>query len=237
MCGRRRTHRMTPRLRKKYNMTTLQAALAPVLMAPRIATGITGLDEILCGGLTKHRVYLVEGTPGTGKTTVALQFLLEGLRQGESGLYITLSETREELRAVAASHGWSLDGLTIFELSAETSHASMQSIFNSAEIELGETINDVMRCVEDVKPMRLAFDSLSELRLLAQSSLLYRRQILVLKQFFSPRTAPCCFLMTRAPVPVISSCTAFRMASSVWSRLRRNSAANGAASTSSRCGA
>ncbi|GAC1424704.1 MAG: ATPase domain-containing protein [Burkholderiaceae bacterium] len=153
----------------------------------RISTGIRGLDNILCGGLTKNRVYLVEGTPGTGKTTVALQFLLTGLERGETGLYIALSETAEELRAVAESHGWSLDGISIFELgdAAGPAAAQKQSIFSSAEIELGETTNGVMRRVEELKPTRVAFDSLSEMRLLAQNSLLYRRQILALKHFFS----------------------------------------------------
>lgn len=155
----------------------------------RISTGIAGLDDILCGGLTAQRVYLVEGTPGTGKTTLGLQFLLNGLANGESGLYITLSETADELDAVAESHGWSLDGLSIFELASETAldPASQQSVFHPSELELAETTTSVMEQVDAVKPMRIVFDSLSEMRLLAQNGLRYRRQILALKQFFASR--------------------------------------------------
>jgi circadian clock protein KaiC len=122
----------------------------------RAAIGIAGLDDILGGGLTPHRVYLVEGTPGTGKTTLSLQFLLEGQRRGDAGLYITLSETAEELRAVAATHGWSLDGLSLFELVNETDldPASEQSILHPSEVELGETTREVMKRVEELRPSR-----------------------------------------------------------------------------------
>ncbi len=155
----------------------------------RISMGIPGLDNILDGGLTSGRVYLIEGNPGTGKTTLSLQFLLEGLRKGEPGLYITLSETEEELRAVAATHNWSLDKLSLYELVNELGidPDSEQSVLHPSEVELGETTRDVMRRVEEVRPLRVVFDSLSELRLLAQSPLRYRRQILALKQFFSTR--------------------------------------------------
>jgi circadian clock protein KaiC len=155
----------------------------------RVSTGIDGLDHILAGGLTPDRLYLVEGTPGTGKTTLSLQFLLAGIAAGESGLYITLSETAEELRAVAATHGWSLDALSIFELVGEDGldPESEQSILHPSEVELGETTKGVMRKVEEMRPRRVVFDSLSELRLLAQNPLRYRRQILALKQFFSSR--------------------------------------------------
>src|SRR4051812_33267952 len=139
----------------------------------RISTGVAGLDEVLCGGLTPDRLYLLEGAPGAGKTTLALQFLLDGAAQGENGLYVTLSETAEELRATASSLGWSLDPLPIFELVDEMGRApdGEQSILPPSEIELGETVNDVIAKVDALRPTRLVFDSLSELRLLAQNPL------------------------------------------------------------------
>ncbi|GGZ06183.1 circadian clock protein KaiC [Pseudoduganella plicata] len=152
-------------------------------------TGVPGLDEILCGGLTAERVYLIEGSPGTGKTTLGLQFLLDGIARGDSGMYITLSETADELDAVAHSHGWSIDGIHVFELANDGAldPAVMQSVLHSAEVELGETTRGVMEQVSAVKPARVVFDSLSELRLLAQNPLRYRHQILALKQFFAAR--------------------------------------------------
>ena len=155
----------------------------------RISTGITGLDDILGGGLTPQRVYLVEGSPGAGKTTLGLQFLLDGAARGEAGLYITLSETTDELTAVAASHGWSIEALSVFELAGETALDidAQQSVFHPSEVELGETTRNVMSKVDEVKPVRVVFDSLSEMRLLAQNPLRYRRQILALKQFFTTR--------------------------------------------------
>jgi circadian clock protein KaiC len=156
----------------------------------RMATGNEGLDQILEGGFPANRVYLVEGDPGTGKTTLALQFLLEGARRGEPVLYVTLSETREELTAVAGSHGWSLDGVNIHELapSEESLKAETQyTIFYPSEVELGDTTNAVIEEVERIQPRRVVFDSLSEMRLLARDPLRYRRQILALKQFFAGR--------------------------------------------------
>jgi len=152
-----------------------------------ISMGIAGLNDVLRGGLTANRVYLVEGSPGSGKTTLALQYLLEGARLGQSGLYITLSETTSELKAVAASHGWSLDALHIHELVSEEGLApdSEQSIFHPSEVELGETVNQVIEKVRVLNPVRIVFDSLSEMRLLAQNALKYRRQVLALKQHFS----------------------------------------------------
>jgi circadian clock protein KaiC len=166
----------------------------------RMSTGIPGLDNILGGGLTPQRVYLVEGTPGTGKTTVGLQYLLDGVRLGERGLYITLSETKDELEAVAASHGWSTAGFAIVELASDTEldANSQQSIFHSSEVELGETARNVMARVDELKPARVVFDSLSELRLLAQNPLRYRRQILALKQFFSTRACTVLLLDDRS---------------------------------------
>lgn len=156
---------------------------------PPARTGIANLDDVLGGGFTPHRLYLIEGTPGAGKTTLSLQFLLEGLRQGERGLYITLSETPEELRASAA-HGWSLAGLELFELPVADDLRSLDSqslMFHASEVELGETMGTLFAAVERVAPTRVVIDSLSELRLLAQSPLRYRRQILALKQFFAER--------------------------------------------------
>jgi circadian clock protein KaiC len=149
--------------------------------------GISGLDDVLNGGLTPNRIYLVEGNPGSGKTTLALQFLLEGARLGQTGLYITLSETTAELNAVAASHGWSLDALHIHELVNEAGldPDTEQSIFHSSEVELGETVTDVINKVVALAPQRVVFDSLSEMRLLSQNALKYRRQVLALKHHFT----------------------------------------------------
>jgi len=149
----------------------------------RVLTGILGIDAILGGGLPRDRLYLVEGTPGTGKTTLALQFLLEGRRIGELGMYVTLSETADELRSSAASHGWSLDGISVVELVPETGLESdqEQTLLHPAEFELGETTGRIFQRLEQEQPARLVVDSLSELRLLAQTALRYRRQILSLK--------------------------------------------------------
>ncbi|RNF28878.1 circadian clock protein KaiC [Massilia aurea] len=158
-------------------------------MNDRTSTGIPGLDDILGGGLTPKRLYLVEGSPGAGKTTLGLQFLLDGVARGESGMYITLSETTDELLAVGRSHGWDLGALAIVELAGDDDldPDSQQSVFHPSEIELGETTRKVMDQVDALRPLRIVFDSLSEVRLLAQNPLRYRRQILALKQFFSAR--------------------------------------------------
>lgn len=154
----------------------------------RISTGNNGLDTVLRGGLPANRLYLVEGMPGSGKTTLSLQFLLDGLNAGEPVLYITLSETSEELEVVARSHGWSLEGVNLFELASAEDVLGVsrdQSILHSWEMELGGTIQLIRDQVERIKPKRVVFDSLSELRLLAQDPLRYRRQLLFLKQFFA----------------------------------------------------
>jgi circadian clock protein KaiC len=156
----------------------------------RSKTGIPGLDYILHGGLIADRLYLLDGHPGAGKTTAALQFLLEGIRAGEKCMYITLSETKEELAAGAQSHGWNIQGIEIIELIAEAADLDGEAeltMLHPSEVELTQTTRSVIEAVERVNPERLVFDSLSEMRLLAQNSLRYRRQILSLKQFFVGR--------------------------------------------------
>ncbi len=159
------------------------------LIAGKAKSGIWGLDEILSGGFSRHHVFLVEGAPGTGKTTIALQFLMEGARAGEKCLYITLSETEAELRDGAASHGWTLDdSIEVFELLPPESlldSDQQQSLLYSSDLELGETTRQIFQAVEKARPRRVVLDSLSEIRLLAQSSLRYRRQILAIKHYFA----------------------------------------------------
>jgi len=156
-------------------------------------TGVAGLDEILAGGFSEGRLFLVEGSPGTGKTTLASQFLLAGVAAGETVLYITLSETEEELRDGAASHGWTFGkGFEVFELVPPESlldDDQQQSLLYSSDLELGETTKRIFEAFERLKPSRVVLDSLSEIRLLAQSSLRYRRQILALKHYFSHNDA------------------------------------------------
>jgi circadian clock protein KaiC len=158
-------------------------------MIHKASSGVSGLDDVLAGGFTKGCLFLVEGDPGTGKTTLALRFLLEGALAGERNLYITLSETKAELLNGAASHGWTLDSnIEVFELqSAEIliDPDQQQSLLYSSELELGETVKLIFDTVERIKPDRIVLDSLSEIRLLAQNSLRYRRQLLALKHHFA----------------------------------------------------
>ena len=156
----------------------------------RIQTGIAGLDDILNGGLPQGHLFLVEGDPGTGKTTLALQFLLEGVRRGESVIYVTLSESRKELEQVVHSHGWSTDSLQIYEMvppEDDLNPEAQYTVFHPSEVELADTITAILEQVDATKPQRVVFDSLSELRMLARDPLRYRRQILALKRHFSGR--------------------------------------------------
>jgi circadian clock protein KaiC len=170
----------------------------------KISTGVAGLDHVLHGGLFPHRLYLLEGDPGVGKTTLALKFLLAGLKAGERALYITLSETEEEVRTIARAHGWDLDGLAMFELSSLEQQMRMDAentIFRPSDVELTETTQAVLRYVDQMKPDRVVFDSLSELRLLAQSALRYRREVLNLKTYFSSRKTTVILLDDRTSDP------------------------------------
>lgn len=163
----------------------------PVNDATHLAKiGIPGLDNILAGGLTPNRLYLIDGDPGSGKTTIALQFLMEGARRNETTLYVTLAESAQELTAVAESHGWSLDNIHLLEIIPGGDALSTDeqiTMFHPSEVELGEATEKILAAVEQHKPQRVVIDSLSELRLLSQHSLRYRRQILALKRFFMGR--------------------------------------------------
>jgi circadian clock protein KaiC len=162
-----------------------------------ISSGIAGLDVILGGGLTRERLYLLEGEPGTGKTTMALQFLIEGARRGEPVLYITLAENEVELRAVAQSHGFSLEGITVHEIIPAESvldPGEQYTVFHPSEVELGETNELILSKIEQLNPTRVVLDSLSELQLLAANALRYRRHVLALKQYFARRACTTLFL-------------------------------------------
>jgi circadian clock protein KaiC len=165
-------------------------------------TGISGLDNVLAGGVPGNRLYVIEGNPGTGKTTLALQFLREGVALGQRVLYVTLSETREELSDVAQSHGWTLDGIDLLELNAISERLQEEAtytVYHPSDVELGETVKRIRAEVERLNPQRVALDSVSELKILSQTNVRYRREILGLKQFFAGR---------KCTVLVLDDCTA-----------------------------
>jgi len=156
----------------------------------RVSTGIKGLDDVLNGGFPQGHFFLIEGEPGTGKTTLGLQFLMQGARKGEKSLYVTLSESKREIEKVARSHRWSLEGVTIFEFTPTEDSLRPEdqySAFHPSEVEFQDTTQNILREVERVQPTRVVLDSLSEIRLLARDSLRYRRQVLALKHFFTNR--------------------------------------------------
>jgi circadian clock protein KaiC len=168
-----------------------------------LSTGVPGLDNILSGGLTRDRLYLIEGEPGSGKTTLGLQFLMEGARLGETVMYITLSENEVELRAVADSHGWDMRGIIVHEVIPAESildPKEQYTMFHPSEVELGSTTQEILSAVENLKPTRVVLDSLSELQLLAGNSLRYRRQVLAFKQFFASRACTVLLLDDRVAV-------------------------------------
>ena len=166
------------------------ATIGTVEAAPVTGIGVAGLDLVLGGGLPTNRVFLIEGNPGTGKTTLALQFLREGVSRGETTLYITLAETRNELTAAASSHGWNLDGIEIFELSPPDEVLSPETkytVFHPSDVEMNQTVQRIYDVVERLRPARIVLDSLSEMRILSQDPLRLRRQVLALKHFFTGR--------------------------------------------------
>jgi circadian clock protein KaiC len=168
----------------------MSITLGETLSHARVTTGIASLDYITGGGLPEHRMYVIEGDPGSGKTTLALQFLLEGARQGEACLYVTLSETAHELREVATSHGWRLDGIDLLELDTLADRFGEEAnytVYHAADVELGETLKHIRAEVDRLRPVRVVLDSVSELKILSETNARYRREILGLKQFFAQR--------------------------------------------------
>lgn len=181
----------------------------------RLKSGIEGLDNILNGGFPTNHLYLVEGDPGTGKTTLALQFLLEGARHGERCLYVTLSESKHELQGVATSHGWSLEEIPIFEMTPQEEGIDPEAqytVFHPSDVELADTTASVLRQVDELQPSRVVFDSLSELRMLAGNPLRYRRQILGRSATLPAVIVRCCCSMIEPPKVTTCNCRASPMA-------------------------
>lgn len=177
------------------------------------ATGTVGLDHILNGGFTPNRLYLIEGDPGAGKTTLAICYLLEGAKHGEPGMYLTLSESREEIDAVARSHGWSLDAINTVELVASEDALtpdSQYTMYHPAETELAETTKSILEAVERFKPRRVVIDSLSELRLLAQTRSATAGRFWPSSSSSPGGSVPCCCWTTAAPRTTTSRCAASR---------------------------
>jgi circadian clock protein KaiC len=176
--------------RRQSNCTPDRRSESKEHKEARLSTGAGGLDDILNGGLPKGHLYLLEGDPGTGKTTLALQFLLEGVKNGEKGMYVTLSESKRELEQVAASHGWSIRPISIYEMISsdeDLSSEAQYTVFHPSDVELADTMTAILKQVAGVGPQRVVFDSLSEFRMLARDPLRYRRQILALKRYFDDR--------------------------------------------------
>lgn len=172
----------------------------------RVSTGVAGLDDVLHGGLPAQRMYLVHGTPGVGKTTLAMQFLLAGVERGETVLYVSLSETEAEIRQVVQSHGWSLDGVSLYDLAeAEAAFTSDENtLYATEDVELRETMSALFERLEKLAPSRVVFDSLSEIRALAQTGTAFRRQVIALKRFFSNTKATVLLLDDRTSEDVDS---------------------------------
>lgn len=168
----------------------------------RCSTGIYGLDDVLFGGFPTDHVYLIEGDPGAGKTTLALQFLITGVKNGEKGLYVTLAESRQELEMVARSHGLSLDGIDIFEVTPPdlaTSPEQQYTVFHPGEVELADVVQSILKQIEKLGPARVIIDSMSEIRMMAREAVRYRRQMMALKQFFTGRQCTALLLDDRVP--------------------------------------
>ncbi|HYD53606.1 MAG TPA: ATPase domain-containing protein [Gemmatimonadaceae bacterium] len=169
--------------------------------ATKISTGVEGLDRVLRGGLPEREIYLVQGEPGTGKTTLGLQFLLAGRARGETGLFITLTQRAADLERAAASHGWSLDGIHIHQLSRARGAGGRvddQALFPTGDIELGEVMAEVLAVSERLRPARVVFDAIAELRLLANDSTRFQHQIFELRDLFADTGAAVVFLDTQA---------------------------------------
>lgn len=189
-------------------------------MQPRTTTGVSSLDDILNGGLPQRRLYVVEGDPGAGKTTMALRFLLEGVKLGESCLYVTLSETSHELEEVAASHTWSLPGIQLLELSSlaeRLAETASYTVFHPADVELGETVKQIREEVEKLRPARVVLDSVSELKILSETNAHYRREILGLKQFLARQRCTVLFLDDRTTREGEQQLQSIDQESSAWS--------------------
>jgi circadian clock protein KaiC len=187
----------------------------------RLSSGIEELDHILGGGFPARRLFLIEGAPGSGKTTLALQFLLAGAKNSEKGLYVTFSESEDEVRAVAESHGWTLDGIHLQELSTlgcRLKNEEQYTVFQPADVELSETVQRVIDDVRRLKPERLVIDSLSEIRLVARDPLRYRRQILALKEILSECNCTVFFWKTTPLRTRTCCCKALRMAWCCWKK-------------------
>jgi KaiC/GvpD/RAD55 family RecA-like ATPase len=192
-------------IKKAFHLSKEMRKVSPQPTAvPRVSTGSAGLDDILTGGLPSGRMYLLEGEPGTGKTTLAMKFLLTGAVEGVSTLYITLSETAEELRSSSATHGWDISRVQMLELIPEEPDApgsSEYTVFYPTEVELSNTVRRILEEVERLDPSMVVIDSVSELRLLAGDPIRYRRQLLAIKQFFAHRKATVLILDDRSSGP------------------------------------